>query len=1438
MRNLKRALSLLLAAAMLIGMMVVGASAAGSLDDFSDKDEIVNQDAVSLLTILGVIEGKEDGSYFDPTGNVTRAEMAKMIATILNQGADVDGLYTGMNTGLTDVAGHWAESYINYCYSLGIIAGRGDGTFDPGANVTGTEAAKMLLVAAGYDASIEGLTGADWAIRTAALASTLGIFDNLTAPTGDPLNRDNAALLVYNALDIEMIQSYRDGYAIAYSDGRTILSTKYGVYRIEGTVVGNEWAYLENTDSDYAMASGKTRLTNIRLVDSDTVNTIGNTDDGEDRPDTTFNVTTPVEYLGQTVTLYVRNTTVLANSEVLGVYLKDGANTVLTTAESQDTMKDYLKGTGLSTDSNTAYYVNYGVVASEAEAVDVMGFNDGGRYDSVKGDTNAYGIEMTVIDNNDDGIVDYVLYLQETLSQVTVKNDAKENTVLNGFNNNGTIDDEDIVTDMSLAEDDLVLVVSYGGRYYVSEPQVVTGEMESYQASKAKEQLITVGGTEYHASYIGYRAEIADNTYEFDITECDDELDGVQFDTTYDFILDSNGNVIAYRPSEQGLYDYALILDSGYEPGAFASDASGKVKVLLPDGTEGTYTLNFSASAKNVGEQIADLYPNDGVTYSTNMGIMQLKGFLGTADSDNSATAPWNGSYAFADRGAPANYLDGLAKGYVIGYSLNDDNVMTITSIVGSNLNDARVPVNEYSDATNSTLSADYNTGAARIRYNSTQMTVDKNTVAFYYTIVDGETKYGVAVGYNNMSDVKTGVDFVADPVRDTNLAAVVLFDAEGVVADKNYVYVLGKNTVTSTRAILNVVYMDGTVGEMTIDRDNYNDIFQNRDSAFGKAYAYTADGDIYEIDDENLTTVYGYAWKLRDGSLALYEDESARKFVDSYSYEKQIWNVENVSADDTNAPAGAFSTNVGKEVVLVLDAANKENVRAAFIERTLTNETTPVHDFNWNLTNYRTLYGDATAADIAEAMDDGYNVMIRGDYNMNSNIYTRNGKILYVTGNLDTNNWRVTGDGTLWVGGNYTVDNGTSNDYINVPTQVGGNVSFTNATVDINANLYVQDGDVTANASGNVVNVQSSADVYIYDGNGNGVGGDMNGNVLNVYGHVEAVDYNFNIINIYSNTTLVASGNVNIGSALNVGDATRVGAAEIAGSVTGSGTVTVTNGSLEVDGTIYPAVVVESKGSLTAYAVNSTLTAEAGASIDLVVEKAASIPSTPSGTFDYYTILADATTVAVGTTATFNDGLDTNGETLTVNGTVVLNGEVTGLAQISGGTNGAKITFGSDVTFSKGTTVPGNYVWGGENGAAITELKDLVGKTFTFNGTNWVSSAAAPTQPTETKATMTITSGTYTLADDTLAVKVTDTNKNDTGIEVEVATGAANVSLNLGLASGVRATLISGGTATASQPSAAVITVAAPQASETIKVQVSGTGLTTQTYTITIKVV
>ena len=938
MRNLKRALSLALAAIMLIGMMVVSASATG-LDDFSDKDKVVNKDAVSMLTTLGVINGKEDGSYFDPTGNVTRAEMAKMIATVLNQGADVDGLYVGMNTGLTDVKGHWAESYINYCYSLGIIAGRGNGKFDPAATVTGNEAAKMLLVAAGYDAQLEGLTGNDWAIKTASLASTLGIFDNLSVATSDPLTRDNAALLIYNALDIEMIQKYENGYAIAFTDHRTLLSAKYGVYKIEGVVVSNEEAALNNTDSDFASAKGKTTMENVKVYASTTSNTT--TGEYEEvKGQVVFNVSTTADMLGKTVTMYAKKTTVLSNSTVLGVYLDDASNVVKTTADTQDTMKDFLKGTGLSTDKDTAYYVNYGVMDSEADATEALGFDaKTGRFTNVNGKTNAYGVEMTAIDNDGDGIVEYVLYLQETLTQVIAKSDSKETTTLNAFNKNKAIDNENIVTDANLSEGDLVLVASYGGKYHVSTPNVVTGQMESYSSSKTKEQTITVGGTEYHPSYILFAADAADNTYEFNVLDCGTK-DGVDFDIDYDFILDSNDNVIAYRPSSKGVGDYALILDSGYDPGRTNSNPTGEVKVLLADGTEKLYTLNFDASAQNVGEQ---LFPKLTSSQQKDNGIEELKGFLGSSVQDNTTTKP-DGTLPFSGdvRYSSKQHQSGFAAGYVIEYSLNDKDVLTIKSIVGTNA----TGTDRYSPAdVDSTLAADYDTGAARIKYGtSDQVAVDKNTVAFYFTTVNGDDKYGVAIGYDKMSNVDKGTAFVAQTTK-ANLTDVVLFDAEGVAAEKDYAYVLGRTSSSSGYVTLNVLLMDGTASTLKLTKSDYDSLFKGN-SDFETAYAYTVNGegvaDLTAPGSSGTHVLTGYAVKLNDGTVAVYSDKKLTKLVDSYSYDKNIWNVEDVSAG-TNAPAGAFSTGVAKETVLVLDA-DENTVRAAYIKSVLDGTEVPDH--------------------------------------------------------------------------------------------------------------------------------------------------------------------------------------------------------------------------------------------------------------------------------------------------------------------------------------------------------------------------------------------------------------------------------------------------------------------------------------------------------------
>ena len=237
-----RALSFALASVMLVGMMVVGAGAV----DFGDADEIVNTEAVQTMVALGVINGKDTGN-FDPEGIVTRAEMAKIICVMLNGGKDVTGV-TKADPSYTDIKGHWAEGYIEYCSALGIIAGRGDGTFQPDGTVTGTEAAKMLLVALGYDSDVFEFTGANWAIKVNSKANEIKLYDGIEHITVDAgLTRDNTAQMAYNTLDAYMMERTYDKvqsngeitYNYVLSDTTTFLNDKFDAYIFIGTMMGN-----------------------------------------------------------------------------------------------------------------------------------------------------------------------------------------------------------------------------------------------------------------------------------------------------------------------------------------------------------------------------------------------------------------------------------------------------------------------------------------------------------------------------------------------------------------------------------------------------------------------------------------------------------------------------------------------------------------------------------------------------------------------------------------------------------------------------------------------------------------------------------------------------------------------------------------------------------------------------------------------------------------------------------------------------------------------------------------------------------------------------------------------------------------------------------------------------------------------------------------------
>ena len=171
---------------------------------FTDEADIKATDAVNMLTALGVIEGDPDGS-FRPDATVTRAEMAKMIFVVRNNSID-DSAYANNSSKMTDINSHWAKGYIKFCESQGIIAGYGDNTFKPDATVTGVEAAKMLLVLAGYDADKAGLVGHNWSTNTLKYAGSAGLLDDVNSGLEQGLPRQYAAQMIYNTLDTNRVK--------------------------------------------------------------------------------------------------------------------------------------------------------------------------------------------------------------------------------------------------------------------------------------------------------------------------------------------------------------------------------------------------------------------------------------------------------------------------------------------------------------------------------------------------------------------------------------------------------------------------------------------------------------------------------------------------------------------------------------------------------------------------------------------------------------------------------------------------------------------------------------------------------------------------------------------------------------------------------------------------------------------------------------------------------------------------------------------------------------------------------------------------------------------------------------------------------------------------------------------------------------------------------
>ena len=194
MKNLKRALSLVLVMALAFSLLAVASAA--TINDYTDKADITQVEAVDVLTKIGILEGTNGA--FNPKMNISRQEAAKIMAFVV-LGTAASKLVNTPTSSFSDVpATSWANPYIEYCYNAGIIKGVGGGLFDPFANVTGSQMATMLLRALGYGQKGE-YEGPSWENNAIRDGMRYGILTS-DVDYSAPATREEVALYALNAL--------------------------------------------------------------------------------------------------------------------------------------------------------------------------------------------------------------------------------------------------------------------------------------------------------------------------------------------------------------------------------------------------------------------------------------------------------------------------------------------------------------------------------------------------------------------------------------------------------------------------------------------------------------------------------------------------------------------------------------------------------------------------------------------------------------------------------------------------------------------------------------------------------------------------------------------------------------------------------------------------------------------------------------------------------------------------------------------------------------------------------------------------------------------------------------------------------------------------------------------------------------------------------------
>ena len=818
---MKKFLSLVLALVMTMSLVTVSAGA----KDFSDDDSITYQEAVDVISEIGVVDGYTGGD-FKPTDVLTRGAAAKIICNLI-LGPTTASALSASSAPFKDVpVSNTFAGYITYCAQEKIINGYPDGTFRPTGTLTGNAFMKMLLGALGYDSAVENYTGPNWSVAVIKQAAGIGLDDGNDEFVGSKaVTREEAALYAFNMLQATMVEY--DAKTSVDINGATV------------TIAGDKAKEIENTsrtdgyiDDDNKMQFAERYFTDLRLT-TDTTDDFG-------RPANTW------RFKGVEVGTFAKTADATYTADVklgqiysdLGMSDKDEAAPVFVDGVEASESAKVSKGNDLKV--SELKFTNSPVAkCNVGNGTLVEAYLDEDTNDVTIVAINTYVAEVNKVVAKTNSKDAYI-----TLSEL-----AAENGATSGLRAN----DEFETTGF---ENDQIVLFTYANN-----------EIQSVKAAESAEGTLT-------RKVSGKSINLGETKYDFSkMYSVDGGESSLGIDSEYVVYLDANGYAIYVEETEYNIADYAYLRALQGSSVAFASDKAalitydGKMKTV---DTKEDYTNDFAGYGSEL--QIGNANSEIVLVKETSNGEYRLKDL----DTKNPSIAKAEDSFELRNGVARINLTaTGVAGNgtqgtdYIYADSKTVFVVGTYDSGVGEDWKDATyraytginnaptiVDDNDSSAATNAIGMSYYcrNNGVATIVYLSVdeadyKVTGGNNDVIFFAfesgskKIEDSDNEYYT---YNAVVDGKIveGVKVDAS-VKINNRTSNGSFSSNVVFTGADY----DDGVITGLDSLSN----SGTV--TGINKVNNENVVLGYGSGSESTYVVADDAKIFFIDDDGTIT-------------------------------------------------------------------------------------------------------------------------------------------------------------------------------------------------------------------------------------------------------------------------------------------------------------------------------------------------------------------------------------------------------------------------------------------------------------------------------------------------------------------------------------------------------------------------------------------------------